>query len=344
MENPEFISDGEGNLDEALTVPAGGPYKVALLCGGTSSEREVSLASALNVEKALVSAGHEVVKIDTAAQDFIVMLQRVKPDVAFIALHGKGGEDGQLQAVLEFMGIPYTGSGVLGSALAMDKHRSKNMYKALGIKTAPWIAIKAHEKDTPAANLERILSEMELPVVVKPSDDGSSVGVTIVRDQDALPEALAHAFDSGSDILVEKYVSGTEITVSVIGAVKLVTLPAIEIIPKNEFYDYASKYDEEGSEHIIPARLNEKALVEANHYALMAHEALDCFAVSRTDMIVDDEDNAWVIETNTIPGMTGTSLLPDAAKHIGIGNRELYELFIAWALERVHKDQDAPDA
>lgn len=326
--------DKKSVLDKKSIIPAGSPYKIALLCGGSSNEREVSLASATNVEKALSTAGHDVVKIDTAAPDFFVTLQRVQPDVAFIALHGKGGEDGTLQAMLELLGIPYTGSGVLGSALAIDKHRSKIVYRSLGIKTAPWIYLRASEKDAPSAAPERIIDEMGLSLVVKPSDYGSSMGIMIVREEEALPEALVSAFSSGSDVLVEKFVKGTEITVAVLGTTDLVTLPAIEIIPKNDFYDYESKYAEEGSKHIIPARISDKALAEANRVALLAHESLDCYSVSRTDMIIDENDDVWVIETNTIPGMTSTSLLPDAAGRAGISNQELYEMLIAWALER----------
>lgn len=309
-------------------------YKVALLCGGTSNEREISLLSADNVRGSLAMAGHEVMLFDTADPGFITALNTTQPEVAFIALHGKGGEDGAIQAVLELMGIPYTGSGVLGSALAMDKHRSKIIYKALGLKTAPWIYLRACERDTSTASTEHILKELSLPVVVKPSDDGSSVGITIVKKEEDLQQALKEAFSSGSDVLVEAFVSGVEITVSVLGSNKLTALPAIEIIPKNEFYDYESKYAKGGSEHIIPARIDAQALEEASRIAIAAHEMLDCYGVSRSDMIVDKHNGIWVIETNTIPGMTGTSLLPDAAAHVGISNKELYDMLIAWALER----------
>ncbi len=344
MADPLFQKNEKSERGIRFTVPACDPYKIALLCGGASSEREVSLSSALNVERALSAAGHDVVRIDTAAPDFFVTLQRVQPDVAFISLHGKGGEDGALQAVLELLGIPYTGSGVLGSALAMDKHRSKIIYEALGIKTAPWLHIKASEKKALAASAQRALDEIGLPLVVKPSDDGSSVGITIVKDKESLPAALANAFASGSDILAEKFVNGVEITVSVLGPDELVALPAIEIVPKNEFYDYESKYTEEGSEHIIPARISDVALAEANRVALLAHEALGCFGVSRTDMIVAEDDTVWAIETNTIPGMTSTSLLPDAAQRIGISNQELYELFIVWAIERAKETKEKDHA
>lgn len=309
-------------------------YKVALLCGGISSEREVSLASAENVKEALKDAGHEVLVIDTASPDFIGTLTTEKPDVAFIALHGKGGEDGCLQGVLDLLNIPYTGSGVLASALAMDKHRTKIIYESLGLKTAPWLVLNADEASKTEHATRRILASFDLPVVVKPVDDGSSVGITVVKEAEELPEALTSACATGGDVLVEQFIKGTEITVSVLGSTELQALPSIEIVPKNEFYDYESKYAEGGSVHIIPARLAEAVLEKASEAAIQAHRGLNCYGVSRTDMIVESTGTLWLIETNTIPGMTGTSLLPDAASHVGISNQELYGLLIAWALER----------
>jgi len=305
------------------------------MCGGNSNEREVSFSSAANVERALLAAGHKVTKIDTANKNYLDELQKLNPDVAFIALHGKGGEDGSLQAVLEHLEIPYTGSGVLGSALAMDKYRSKIIYEALGLKTPQSLRLKRSEKGTLAIKAEHVLSSLGLPVVIKPSEEGSSFGITIAKDEKTLARAIDEAFEEGTLVLLaEKYIRGVEITVSVLGSTDLKVLPAIEIVPKNEFYDYESKYAEGGSEHLIPARISEKAFIEAGRSALLAHEGLNCFGVSRTDMIVDDEDNVWVIETNTIPGMTGTSLLPHAAEHCGISNEELYDSFVTWALER----------
>lgn len=314
-----------------------GPYTVALLCGGTSSEREVSFASASNVQKALESAGHTVIVLDTALPDCLEVIKDLHPDIAFIALHGRGGEDGTLQGALELMGIPYTGSGVLGSALALDKHRSKIIYEALGFKTPSWAFLSAFEKSTVAANPSSVLAAVALPVVVKPIDDGSSVGITIVKAEEELPTALEAAFASGADVLVEQFVEGVEITVSVLGDEKLRALPAIEIIPKNEFYDYESKYAEGGSSHIIPARVSEAVQKEAARIAREAHKGLDCSHVSRTDMIVDAHEDIWVIETNTVPGMTSTSLLPEAAASVGMSNQELYESLVVWGLKRANR-------
>ena len=320
-----------------MTGQSGSFYKIVLLCGGTSSEREVSLASATNVEKALSEAGHEIIKIDTAEPNFLTRIESLQPDVAFIALHGKGGEDGSLQGALEILGIPYTGSGVLGSALAMDKHRSKIMYQNAGFLTAPWVFFTADEKDNKKANPEAIIEELGLPLVVKPVESGSSVGVSIVQRAEDLPGALEEAFSENTGVLIEKYIKGIEVTISVIGAEEPFSLPTIEIIPSNEFYNYESKYAAGGSEHIIPARLDEETLEKAGDIAVQAHKQLNCFGVSRSDTIVDEEKNVWMIETNTIPGMTGTSLLPDSAAHAGISQQELYEMFITWALERARR-------
>lgn len=327
-------AEGEEKSSQGIDMQDNRSKKTAILCGGHSNEREVSLASAANVQQTLMDAGYPVLLIDTASRDFMQTLKEEQPDVAFIALHGRGGEDGTLQAVLEFMNIPYTGSGVLGSALAMDKHRSKIMYEALGLCTAPWLTLK--QKDCPTAKIgaERVFDALSLPVVVKPSEGGSSVGISIVKDKNALSEALKAAFETGGDVVIEQFIQGVEITVSVLGAEELVALPTIEIVAKNDFYDYESKYAQGGSEHIIPARLSTTVLEEAARVACAAHEGIGCYGISRTDMIVDKENTIWVIETNTIPGMTNTSLLPDAAAYVGMSNLELYERIIYYALER----------
>ncbi|MDR2671802.1 MAG: D-alanine--D-alanine ligase [Coriobacteriales bacterium] len=329
---------------DTFSVPDKGGAKpkpvVALLCGGNSSEREVSLASAANVEQVLGRAGYQVIKIDTATPRLFKQISHAHADVAFIALHGEGGEDGCIQGALELMGLPYTGSGVLASALAMDKYRAKIIYTSAGLNTPQSVYISAAGKDVPnraGTDPEQIISKIGLPCVVKPTAAGSSVGITIVRDPERLPQALDDAFLQGSDVLIESYIAGTEITVPVLGGKNPKVLPTIEIIPKNEFYDYASKYDEGGSRHIVPARISRDAVAAASSAALLAHEALGCWGVSRTDMIVDADDCVWVIETNTIPGMTATSLLPDAAGFIGIDNQQLYELFIQWAFEAAEK-------
>jgi D-alanine-D-alanine ligase len=328
----------EDKTEQASTdAPAPGKYTVALLCGGNSSEREVSLSSAANVEKVLGEAGHKVVRIDTGEPRVFKNISHAHADVAFVALHGKGGEDGCIQGALELMELPYTGSGVLASALAMDKFRSKIIYEAAGLKTPRSVVINAAEKDSEDASPANIVAELGLPCVVKPAADGSSVGISIVKTEAELPAAIDKALEVGETVLLETYIAGTEITMPVLGGANPKVLPPIEIIPAGEFYDYESKYAEGGSRHIVPARITKDALAEASSAAMLAHEALGCWGVSRTDMIVDENNVPWVIETNTIPGMTATSLLPDAANYIGIDNLALYELFIKYAFERAEK-------
>jgi D-alanine-D-alanine ligase len=306
-----------------------GDLTVALLYGGTSGEREVSLASGENSRKVLEGEGFKVVPIDTGTPQFLEQIEKAKPDVAFIALHGKGGEDGTIQGALELMGIPYTGSGVLASALAMDKWRCKFVYEAadLNVPLSMWLP-RGREID-----LDELMEYVGLPCVIKPVADGSSLGVSIVKEEGALLGALDLAFAVSDVCMAESFVKGTEVTVPVLGNLRAMALPVIEIVPKNEFYDYESKYSEGGSEHIIPARLSPEVERACKDAALAAHMVLGCRGASRTDLIVDETGEPWVIETNTIPGMTNTSLLPEAARHDGIEPGALYRLLIELALE-----------
>ncbi|MDR2108437.1 MAG: ATP-grasp domain-containing protein [Coriobacteriales bacterium] len=355
------------------------PLTVALLCGGVSNERAISLVSAAGVRAVLEASGHKVVVVDTGKCDFIHTIAHSGADVAFIALHGTGGEDGSIQGVLELLRLPYTGSGVLASALAMDKHRSKLLYRVAGLSTPEAVVLRgpgagraevlaavggaAAEGATPAegaaaegataggaaaegaaaeggaemlaAAEAEVLAAVGVPCVIKPVCEGSSVGITIVRRRDELAAALSDCFGVCDLALAEAFVAGTEITISVIGHDELLALPIIEIISNaGEFYDYQSKYAEGGSTHIIPARISPAAAAAAREAALVAHRMLDCSGVSRTDMIVDEDDVIWLIETNTIPGMTPTSLLPEAARAAGIEPAELYDRLLFWALER----------
>jgi D-alanine-D-alanine ligase len=306
---------------------------VALLYGGTSGEREVSIASGNGVREALEAEGFTVFFIDAGEHDFIDQLCAVKPDVAFIALHGKGGEDGCIQGLLETLGIPYTHSGVGASALAMDKVVSKIVYEAYDLKTARFKVVR---KDQPGGDedTDSILASIGLPCVVKPVSDGSSLGVSIPKTREEFLRALDEGFELGDVLLVEEFIKGVEVTVPVLGnrVDELLALPLIEIVPKNEFYDYESKYEEGGSEHIIPARITDEEALACRQAAIKAHEILGCAGVSRTDLIVTADGTPYLIETNTIPGMTRTSLIPEAAKKAGISPGELYRLLIHYAL------------
>lgn len=304
--------------------------RVALLVGGKSGEREVSFMSGRESEKALREAGFQVDVLDSAEPDFLLTLSQGDYDVAFISLHGKGGEDGTIQGALEFLGLPYTGSGVLASALAMDKTRAKTFYSAAGLPTPHSVNLQKGEP----YHIDELLGVVGEKSVVKPATEGSALGVTIVHNPDELEPAIVEAFKVDDIVLVERFVEGTEITVGVLGNDDPQALPIIEIIPHAEFYDFTAKYQTGGAEHILPARISETATQAAQRIAISAHKALGCRGMSRTDMIVDQFDTCWVLETNTIPGMTPTSLFPDAARFAGIPFEKLCISLIELALER----------
>lgn len=305
--------------------------KVALLKGGTSGEREISLKSGAACADALREEGFDVVEIDTGQPDALQQIIDEKPTVAFLALHGKGGEDGCMQGFCELLSLPYTGSGVLASALAMDKERSKVIYDAVGLKTAPWVTVHAGEDHDANAIIDKLGNK----VVVKAAHEGSSLGVYIVEGATDLEMAIGEALTFDSTVVVEKFVKGTETTVAVLGNDSLEALPVIEIVPQGDStsYDFTAKYAVGGSKHIIPARLDERTTAACQEAALRAHEALGCKGVSRTDIMVDEEGECWVIETNTLPGMTSTSLLPDTAGKVGISFGALCRLLVELALE-----------
>ncbi|MDR1082535.1 MAG: D-alanine--D-alanine ligase [Coriobacteriales bacterium] len=320
---------------------------VALLYGGTTGEREVSIASGDNVRETLEDEGFTVVPIDTGEPDFLNKLCACEPDVAFIALHGKGGEDGCIQGLLEILNVPYTHSGVKASALAMDKLLTKIIYQASGLDTAGFEVVRKEQFDKKAdpakadpskadpAKIDSILNSSALPCVVKPLCDGSSLGISIPKTRDELLVAIDEGFKVGDVLLIEEFIAGVEVTIPVLGndPDHLCALPVIEIVPKNEFYDYESKYTEGGSKHIVPARITAGEMAACQAAALEAHRVLGCAGVSRTDIIVTDDSTPCLIETNTVPGMTRTSLIPDSAKKAGISPGELYRLLIHYALE-----------
>jgi D-alanine-D-alanine ligase len=303
--------------------------KVAVLMGGSSSEREVSLKSGAQVEAALRRLGHEVIVVDPATNG-LSPLADFNPDAAFIALHGKFGEDGCIQGALEMMGIKYTGSSVLSSAIAMDKTISKALFDRSGVPTPPYVVVSRRHGIESA--LESALG-VGVPCVVKPSSQGSTVGISIVRKSGELKEALRLALEYDEEAVVEKFIEGTEVTVGVLGNHDLHALPVLEIVPKNEFYDWESKYTPGMSEHIIPARISKAAQEECQRLALAAHATLRCKGYSRVDMIVEPEGRVWVLEVNTLPGLTQVSLLPDAARAQGIAFDELIEILLQTALE-----------
>lgn len=304
--------------------------KIALLAGGSSGERPISLKSAEGAKEALTEAGYDVTQFDPAEPGDLKALIDGDFDVAFLALHGKGGEDGAIQGFLETIGLPYTCSGIWGSAVSIDKTKAKVFYREFEIPTPAGITVSRGD-DYDAAD---IVSELGNKVVVKAATEGSSIGVYIVEGADALDAALKEALQIDTKALVEQYVAGTELTCVVMGSGDdAQALPVIEIIPQNESYDFESKYAPGGSKHVCPARIDSAATEGVQKYAVRAHNALGCEGVTRTDFLLEANGDMWALETNTVPGMTATSLLPDAARAVGVSFPELTKMMVQMALD-----------
>ena len=309
--------------------------KVAVLMGGRSPERAISLLSGKNAMQALQDAGFETVAID-AREDVAEKIKESRAEVVFIALHGEFGEDGTLQGMLEYLGIPYTGPGVLASALAMNKVKSKKMFEAYGIPTPQWRYFNKGDCAT-AVMVENVKNAgFGYPLVIKPSTLGSAIGVHKVGKEADLEPAIAEVLNFSPQVLAERFIAGRELTVGILGDKTPFALPVTEIVPKEDFYTYAAKYQKGMSDHLIPAPVPQAVYQKAQDLGLRAHQALDCYGMSRVDMMMDGEQ-LWVLEVNTIPGMTDTSLLPETARHYGISYPELVRKQVEWALLR-HKD------
>lgn len=298
---------------------------VALLSGGISSEREVSLNSGEQVYDALNKTKYDILRYDPATDIGRLVADAGKIDVALIILHGPYGEDGTIQGLLDLLKIPYQGSGVLGSALAMNKITAKQLYEKAGLPIPPYISITASDTIHP----DEVGGRLGWPVVVKPVQAGSSIGMSIVNKEEELPPALENAFAQDDCVLIEAYIKGIELTGGVIGNEALKALPLIEIIPSatHTFFDYEAKYIAGATEEICPARINEALTEKAQSFAKAAHTALFCKGYSRTDMILR-KDEIFVLETNTIPGMTRTSLFPQAAQKAGLSFDQLLDRLI----------------
>ena len=303
---------------------------VALLAGGVSSEREVSLHSGEQVYEALDKDKYNILKYDPQSDLARLVQDAPKIDIAMIILHGPFGEDGTVQGLLELLNIPYQGSGVLGSALAMNKTVTKQLYEKAGLPMLPYIVYDRDESVDVAECADRI----GLPMVVKPVEAGSSVGMSIVKSAAELQGALEKAGEFDNAILVESFIEGTELTAGVLGNKELDALPLIEIIPDEsyEFFDYEAKYKAGATQEICPARISEELTRRAQDYAKIAHQTLFCKGYSRTDMILKDEE-LYVLETNTIPGMTATSLYPQAAQEAGMSFSQVLDKLIELGLE-----------
>lgn len=341
--------------------------KVAVLMGGLSSERDISLSTGKQILEALDPDKYETIGVDAAlvpgsnrallkgadreieavAQARKVLTQStqlasvgqivssdsgMRPDVALIALHGKYGEDGTIQGMLELAGIPYTGSGVLASALAMDKSMAKKVLAADGIPVAPSVDFTCRRGEWNREAVAEETAKLGYPVIIKPSRQGSTIGMTKVNEPEKLNDAIKEAAAYDEQIIVEKFLTGMELTVPVLGNDESFALPVIEIVPKKGFYDYEAKYTPGATEEIVPARLSREDTDEAQRIALAAHKSLGCRGVSRVD-IISGSNGMYVLEVNTIPGMTPTSLLPQSAAAAGIPFDKLLDMLIEFALE-----------
>uniref|UniRef100_A0A7V0Z5S1 D-alanine--D-alanine ligase n=1 Tax=candidate division WOR-3 bacterium TaxID=2052148 RepID=A0A7V0Z5S1_UNCW3 len=298
---------------------------IGVLYGGWSSEREISIGTGKTVIESLKKQGFIVKDIDVD-RNFIKKLRGI--DIAFIALHGKPGEDGTIQAILEFLGIPYTGSGIIGSAIGMDKIISKYIFESRGIPTPEYY----YEKEM---DIDKIIEKLSLPVVIKPRAEGSSVGVYIVETREELTKKIKTVTRKYPDIFFEKYIPGMMATCGILNEVPL---PILEIVPKKKkFYDYKSKYTKGMTEYIIPARLPEDKYKLTQGFALSAHQSISAYGFSRVDFVFDFEHNPYVLEVNTIPGLLPESNLPLEARAVGLNYDELIFEILKTALTRVQK-------
>ncbi|ATM84614.1 D-alanine--D-alanine ligase [Yersinia massiliensis] len=294
--------------------------KVAVLLGGTSAEREVSLLSGQAVLAGLREAGIDAHGVDT--KDFpATQLKEQGFDKVFIALHGRGGEDGTLQGVLEFLQLPYTGSGVMASALTMDKLRTKWVWQALDLPISPYVALNRQQFETLSSEeLAARVAKLGLPLIVKPSHEGSSVGMSKVDHVSELQSALVEAFRHDTDVLIEKWLSGPEFTVAILGED---VLPSIRIQAPGVFYDYEAKYLSDETQYFCPSGLSDALEQQLATLALQAYQALGCSGWGRVDVMQDSDGNFYLLEVNTSPGMTSHSLVPMAARQYGLSFSQL---------------------
>lgn len=327
--------------------------KIALLLGGMSTERAVSKSSSKSILAALRSLGHNVTLVDPAygtnqpvneedffnEKDFTELSSRNyveavnsplfdNIDIAFIGLHGKYGEDGMIQSLLELRGINYTGSGILSSSLSMDKVMSKILFRHYGIETPEWIAVE-RDKYTSDNLPEKIKKSFGYPCVIKPNDQGSTVGLTVCKDESEVNDAVKLAHKYSRIALIEEFIEGRELTV---GVIEQTSLPVLEIRPKHGLYDYECKYTSGMSEYIVPADVHKEVSNKLREQALLAFNSLGCYGYGRLDFRLTPENKSYCLEMNTLPGMTSTSLVPKMAKAIGISFEELIDRILKLSL------------
>lgn len=344
--------------------------KVLVLMGGASPERHVSLDSGKAICGALAARGHEVIALDSgegaqlpesytkadgaavrpdppdihelvridrkATYKSLTAANLGSIDVVFVGLHGGSGENGTVQALLELAGVPYTGSGVLSSALAMDKDISKKIFERDGIPTPDWLVLSPGSAGYYQKRSSEIIDRFGLPLIVKPADGGSTVGLTLVKEEMDLPSALAEAGELTQKIMVEKYIAGRELTVAVLAGEPL---PVVEILPKHELYDYECKYSPGMCDYAVPAEIAPELAHRLADYGRIAYESLNCEGYARIDFRLDANSEPYCLEVNTLPGMTGTSLVPKAAKAAGMSFEALIERICEEAIERFKRNR-----
>ena len=316
------------------------PVKVAVLAGGLSLERDVSLRSGRRVADALADRGHHVTRLDLD-DDLVTALAKGDFDIAYLALHGKAGEDGSIQSLLELLGVPYTGPDAVSSLLAWDKAVAKGLLRRAGLPTPDWMTLSSDAiRDMGAAGaLDRVVDRLGSPVVVKPAQGGAALGVRLVNDTAEMAPALMAAFSYHDVVLLEQFIEGPEVAVSLVAGE---ALPPVEIVPKTGRYDFTARYTHGATEYFAPARLDKSILEACFDVSLRAWDLLGCRDVSRADFMIGDDGTPWLLEFDTCPGMTETSLLPTAASAAGMSFADVCERVLQSAMSRPDAASPAP--
>ncbi|MBO4768099.1 MAG: D-alanine--D-alanine ligase [Bacteroidales bacterium] len=307
--------------------------RVLVVCGGISTEREVSLRSGMAIFTALKSRNYRNAELFDLTADNMGEILEKRPDIVFLGLHGKGGEDGTIQGMLDLAGIPYTGPGVACSAVCMNKIFTKRVLRDAGLPTSPFHVMRRDE----CFDIEQVTNVLRekvgFPMVLKSPCQGSSIGVVIVHKEEDIPAALEEVFRYGDHLLAEQFLDGTEVTLPVLGNDEPMALPIIEITSEREFYDYTAKYTSGLCHHILPARISEGDARTVAEIGRRAYRVLECRGLSRVDFIIDRERGPMIIEVNTLPGMTDMSLFPDAARAVGMSYEDLVEKILEYGLK-----------
>ena len=313
--------------------------KIVVVYGGFSSEREVSLRSGAAVLDGLKQSGYRNVSLFDLKRENLSELLQTPMDLAFLALHGEGGEDGQIQGALDLAGILYTGSSVEASANCMNKVRAKELLSYGGVPTPRFITAFSDEVEDVSRFAKRLIDTIGLPMVLKSPCQGSSIGVVIVKCAEEIPSAIEEVFRYGDVLLAEEFVDGIEVTLPILGNSDPVALPIVEITSENEFYDYEAKYTQGMCHHIIPARISEAVQAQVSEIGRKAYRLIGCRGLARIDFILDKARGPMLIEINTLPGMTEMSLFPDSARYAGISFSELTDRIVALALNQTKKQE-----